>query len=306
MPIKTPKPLKELNLMDRFLFAQAMDDPEIMRDTLQIILNRPIELAGNPQTEKEKRRFPWSKYIRLDVWAVDEEGTAYDTEVQGENTCNLPKRSRYYQGLMDSQMLPTGEIDYNKLNQVYIIIIAPFDLFGQGRYQYTFSMRCSEDPGLSLKDGAVRIFLNTKGKNPEEVRPELVEFLNYMEHTDEQTARDCTNSAIREMQKRIEAIKGSEEIGVKYMQEWEERTIEVQKAKEEGHASGLAEGHASGLAEGHASGLAEGLLEGLAVLVRVLKREMPDFESLCARIRENQEYAQVSDEEIKRYYDAEF
>jgi flagellar biosynthesis/type III secretory pathway protein FliH len=108
------------------------------------------------------------------------------------------------------------------------------------------------------------------------------------------------------MQKHIEAIKGSEEIGVKYMQEWEERTIEVQKAKEEGHASGLAEGHASGLAEGHASGLAEGLLEGLAVLVRVLKREMPDFESLCARIRENQEYAQVSDEEIKRYYDAEF
>jgi hypothetical protein len=70
------------------------------------------------------------------------------------------------------------------------------------------------------------------------------------------------------------------------MQEWEERTIEVQKAKEEGHASGLA--------------------EGLAVLVRVLKREMPDFESLCACIRENQEYAQVSDEEIKRYYDAEF
>jgi flagellar biosynthesis/type III secretory pathway protein FliH len=130
------------------------------------------------------------------------------------------------------------------------------------------------------------------------VRPELVEFLNYMEHTDEQTARDCTNSAIREMQKHIEAIKGSEEIGVKYMQEWEERTIEVQKAKEEGHASGLA--------EGHASGLAEGLSEGLAVLVRVLKREMPDFEALCVRIRENQEYAQVSDEEIKRYYDAEF
>ncbi|MBD5507036.1 MAG: hypothetical protein HDR05_03000 [Lachnospiraceae bacterium] len=39
---------------------------------------------------------------------------------------------------------------------------------------------------------------------------------------------------------------------------------ERKKAREEGHAEGLAEGHAEGLAEGHAEGRAEGHAEGLA------------------------------------------
>ena len=41
-------------------------------------------------------------------------------------------------------------------------------------------------------------------------------------------------------------VKSSEEIGVKYMQEWEEKILEKRKAR----AEGLAEGRAEGLAEG--------------------------------------------------------
>ena len=48
------------------------------------------------------------------------------------------------------------------------------------------------------------------------------------------------------MQERIRQIKSSEEIGVKYMQEWEEKIIEKEKAREEG----LEEGRKLGLAEG--------------------------------------------------------
>ena len=50
------------------------------------------------------------------------------------------------------------------MNDVYVIFIAPFDLFGQDKYMYTFQMTCQEIPGLVLNDGAVRIFLNTHGK----------------------------------------------------------------------------------------------------------------------------------------------
>ncbi|WP_418714920.1 hypothetical protein [Blautia hydrogenotrophica] len=42
---------------------------------------------------------------------------------------------------------------------------------GEGRYQYTFEMQCPEAPGIPLADGAVRIFLNTHGHNPQEVSP---------------------------------------------------------------------------------------------------------------------------------------
>ena len=48
----TRKPLKDLNLLDRFLFAEAMEDPVIMRNVLEILLGEEIFLKYPPQTEK--------------------------------------------------------------------------------------------------------------------------------------------------------------------------------------------------------------------------------------------------------------
>ena len=49
----TKKSLNDLTLLDRFLFAEAVEDPEIMRLILEIILGQEIRLDGLPQTEKE-------------------------------------------------------------------------------------------------------------------------------------------------------------------------------------------------------------------------------------------------------------
>ena len=236
------KPLKDLNLLDRFLFSQAADDPDTMRDMLEIILGREVVLKLLPQTEKEQRTHPLNRYVRLDVWAMDEEERIYNTEVQREDTGNLPKRSRFYQALIDSNLLKPGEVGFQRLNPVYIILICPFDLFGYGLYRYTFQMQCKEVPELSLQDDAVRIFLNTRGQHTEGVPQELIELLRYMEHTTEEVSASCTSERIHNIQKRIHAIKSSEKIGVKYMQAWEEKILEQEKAREEGHASGLREG----------------------------------------------------------------
>lgn len=67
------KPLAELTLLDRFLFACAMEDPETLRLVLSIILEKEIDLAAPPQSEKELRTAPWLRSIRLDVYAMDEE-----------------------------------------------------------------------------------------------------------------------------------------------------------------------------------------------------------------------------------------
>ena len=37
----------------------------------------------------------------------------YEVEAQKENTHNLPKRSRLYQGIIDSKLLPPGVVDFN-------------------------------------------------------------------------------------------------------------------------------------------------------------------------------------------------
>ena len=237
------KTLKDLNLLDRFLFSQAADDPDTMRDMLEIILGREVVLKLLPQTEKEQRTHPLNRYVRLDVWAMDEEERIYNTEVQREDTGNLPKRSRFYQALIDSHLLKPGEVGFQRLNPVYIILICPFDLFGYGwLYRYTFQMQCKEVPGLTLQDDAVRIFLNTRGQHTEGVPQELIELLRYMEHTTEEVSASCTSERIHNIQKRIHTIKSSEKIGVKYMQAWEEKILEQEKAREEGHASGLREG----------------------------------------------------------------
>ena len=262
------KPLKDLNLLDRFLFAQAADDPDTMRDMLEIILGKEVVLKLLPQTEKEQRSHPLNRYVRLDVWAMDEEDTVYNTEVQKENTGNIPKRSRFYQALIDSNLLAPGEVGFQKLNPVYIILICPFDLFGYGLYRYTFRMQCEEVPELSLKDDAVRIFLNTHGPNTGGVSKELIELLKYMEHTTEEMSRICTSERIHNIQKRIQAIKSSEKIGVKYMQAWEEKIMEQNKAREEGHAAGILEGRASGLKEGMVQGGLQKLQEQIEKKVR--------------------------------------
>lgn len=49
------RPLKELNLLDRFLFDEVMEDPENVKTILDIILSQNTSLRHPPQTEKEMK-----------------------------------------------------------------------------------------------------------------------------------------------------------------------------------------------------------------------------------------------------------
>lgn len=174
--------------------------------------------------------------------AYGEEDELYNTEVQNKNTGNLVKRTRFYQALIDSSLLEPGDIDYNKMPSAYQIMISPFDLFGEKKYCYTFQMSCREADGLWLEDGVFRIFLNTKGENPEEVSEELVELLHYFEQTSDQMADSSKSKRVKGIHQRISKIKASEEIGVRYMQAWEEKIYDREEARTEGLEAGRAEG----------------------------------------------------------------
>lgn len=232
---KNKKSLQDLTLLDRFLFAEVMEDPKTFENILSIILGEDISIKGRPQSEHENRTSPLKRQVRLDVWAEDETDAVYNVDAQKENTKNLPHRSRFYQALIDSKLLDPGEVDFSNMKDCYSIIIAPFDLFGRGLYQYTFQMTCAET-GQPLEDGATRIFLNTHGKNSEDISPELKELLYYMEHTTEEIS--CSTSRLQEIKNHVNIVKSSEEIGVKYMQEWEEKILEKRKARAEGRAEG--------------------------------------------------------------------
>ena len=157
--------LAELNLEDRFLFDETMENKDAYQAAVSILLEREIELLERPETEKELRVSPELRQVRLDVVSMDLQKTVYHTERQKKDTGNLKKRSRYYQAQMDVSLLEPGSVNFNLLNDSCFILIAPFDLFGRGLYRYTFEGVCRECPDLRLEDGAVKIFINTQGTN---------------------------------------------------------------------------------------------------------------------------------------------
>jgi len=233
------KQLKDLTLLDRFLFDTAMSDPEISRNILSIIFSdREIPAIRFSAAEQTKEPYYDSRAVRLDVLAIDENDTVYDAEAQKENKGKrfLLRRSRLYQSAIDVNLLQPGDLDFGKMNDVYVIFIAPFDLFGEDKYKYTFHMTCDEVPGMSMNDGAARIFLNTHGKNDDEVPRRLVEFLHYVEDP-ERYGKNIEDSRVRKLADQIDMLKSSQEVGVKYMRLWEE----LADARLEGHESGVAE-----------------------------------------------------------------
>ena len=79
------------------------------------------------------------------------------------------------------------------------------------------------------------ILLNTRGKHPELVSPELIELLKYMERSTDEVSRELKSKRIQEMHRRVCQIKASEKTEVKYMQSWEEKIL----IKQEGERIGL-------------------------------------------------------------------
>lgn len=228
------KPLKELNLTNRFLFDVVMEDPKTHQDVLSIIFGKEISMIVQNETEKEARLSPLIRSIRMDVFAVDDEQSVYNTEMQDERKNDLAKRSRYYQALIDTSLLEPGVPNYNALNTSYIIVIMSFDLFGYGKYRYTFLPQCQEVPELCLKDGSMRIFLSTEGKNDDEVSEELVDFLHYIKNSTDAVAEKSHSARIHRLHQRVCKVKASEKVGVRYMQAWEERYYDREEGKIEG------------------------------------------------------------------------
>ena len=110
-------------------------------------------------------------------------------------------------------------------------------------------MSCDEIPGLKLHDGATRIFLNTHGTDAEGVSEELIQLLRYFEQTTEENAAGSHSQKIENLQKRVEEIKQNEEVGIRYMNAFEEKMWERREGREEGERIGEKRGEKRGRQE---------------------------------------------------------
>lgn len=175
----------------------------------RILPELDIERVEYPETQKSIQPDVDARSVRLDVYVKDDKNTVYDIEMQVTDTKELLKRSRYYQSMIDLQLIDKGQ-SYKKLNRSYIIFICLFDLYGKGRHIYTFENVCKEDTSICLKDGTTKIFLNAKGEM-DDVSKELKTFLDYA------IGRKSADVFVRKLEEAVEAAKRNREWRHEYM-----------------------------------------------------------------------------------------
>lgn len=223
---------EELNISNDFLFGKIMQDAELCGELLKRILPElDIDHIEYPELQKGIKPDADAKSVRLDVYVRDGKGTVYDIEMQVADTKELPKRTRYYQSMIDLQMIDKGQ-SYKKLNPSYVIFICRFDIFDTGRHIYTFENICKEDKNISLGDGAAKIFLNADGKM-DDVSKELKAFLDYV------AGKESEDLFVKRLEEAVKAAKKNREWRHEYMTLLMRDQENIEKGIEQGIRQGI-------------------------------------------------------------------
>ena len=232
------KRFEELEIQDDFMFGVIMRNPKYCKPFLETVLNIKIERIEYPKSQEIIDLSSDAKSVRLDVYVEDGKGTVYNIEMQTTSNKNIPKRMRYYQGMIDLNILEKGE-DYRGLKKSFVIFVCTFDLFGQGRHVYTFENRCVQDLELPLKDDTVKIILNTKGIL-DDVSIEMKSLLDYID------GKEPEDDFTRELDDAVNEVRDNEKWRLEYM------TLQMsyQEKYELGVQDGIELGREQGIEQG--------------------------------------------------------
>ena len=181
-----------------FLFGKVMtSNPNLLLELLQYSLPEfHIKQIENPEKEADVKLSMDAHGVRLDVITTDDQGRRIDVEMQMRDEKNIPRRMRYYEGSLEK-----GQ-NYNRLGDVVILFITPFDPFdAHGYYKYTFRNTCQEDKELVLDDGVTKVILNAAGHKGD-ITSELKEFLQLVAGNVDPTCGAYSQTQ-REMEERI-------------------------------------------------------------------------------------------------------
>lgn len=199
---------EELGFTNDFMFSRIMQDQKICKPFLEMILDIKIDHIEYLESQKTIDLKVDAKSVRLDIF-VDDGKTVYNCEMQTSFFKNIPKRSRYYQGFIDMDLIEKGA-DYSKLKKSFVIFICTFDLFGKNGYIYTFENRCVEYPDLRLGDDAIKVFDIRTSKIPDK----------------------CVNPLINNMDEALRKARSNEEWRKEYMMLETMRSDYTQKGEE--------------------------------------------------------------------------
>ncbi len=228
------KSYEELQYTDDFMFGKVMEDKELCRDVLECLLQEPVGILQDVQTEQRFQHTSDGKPIRLDVYTKDNRAI-YDAEMQNLNrkkveNLELPKRVRFYQSMVDVDFLARGN-SYRLLPECKVLFLCTFDPFRLGLPQYIFENRCVQNTELSLYDGTYKYFYNCTA--PTDDLPEPMKALYEYIATGK-----AANPLTRRIESAVNKARQNEKWRSEYMKEWilfdDARTEGIQQGREEG------------------------------------------------------------------------
>ena len=222
---------EDLTLSSNFLFCKIMEsEPDLCKHLIEILLHIEIDHLEKPQMERTFKEGINSKGVRFDVFTKDRE-RIFDVEIQTEDRPNLPRRARYYQGIIDVDHLKAG-MNYSELKDTYVIFICMRDPFSKGLPVYSFENVCRENCETKLCDGSYKVFFNAE-KSDRLISEAEKKFFSFLKNN---TAGD---DFTRALENRVRRAKEDEELRRAYMT-WEQEIADQRYwAKKEGLQQGL-------------------------------------------------------------------
>ena len=249
------KQWESLTFTDDFIFSRVMHDEHICRQVVELILGVRIGKIRYLSPQDEHKTDPDSMRIIMDVFLRDE-NRIINVEVQTGHKKELPKRSRYYQSVADVSTTSTGT-KYRDLPENILIFICTFDPFDRDFPRYTFQYICNEDKRLKLRDGSLRIFLNTKATELSDLDQKLQAFYHYLQDG------VAESTLTQEIFNKITTLKNNSIERRHYMT----LALKMADARYDGYEEGFDKGREQGLQQGIEQGAYEKALETAQKLI---------------------------------------
>ena len=158
--------LRNFRLLDDTFFSQCFDgNNECTELILRIILDMPDLKVLRTNTQRSVKNLMLHE-ARLDAYAEDSRGNAYDIEVQRSDAGAERRRARFYSSMLDSRMLRKGE-KYRSIPDSYVIFITENDVMRRGNSVYRIE-RCIMDTREEFRDGSHIVYVNGsyRGSSP--------------------------------------------------------------------------------------------------------------------------------------------
>ena len=228
------KKWESLTFTDNFIFSHVMHDEDICRQVVELILGVRIGKIHYLSAQDEHKTDPDSMRIIMDVFLRDED-KIINVEMQTGHKKELPRRSRYYQSVTDVSTTPSSSL-YPNLPDSILIFICTFDPFDKNFPRYTFQYSCDEDPQLKLKDGSLRIFLNTATEELNNLDQKLQAFYHYIQKG------EVESELTQNISRKITTLKNDSIVRRFYMT-W---SITMADMRHEGFEEGLEQGREQG------------------------------------------------------------